>query len=32
MTQGIQSALAGAFHPLADGRFADAQRLGNLTL
>jgi len=32
VTQSIQSTLAGACHPLADGPVADAQRLGDLTL
>jgi hypothetical protein len=32
VTEGIHSALAGVFHPLADGPLADAQCLGDLTL
>ena len=32
MAEGLRTALAGTPHPLADGRFADSHRLGNLAL
>jgi len=32
VAQGLWSPLVGAFHPLADGPFADAQRQGDLAL
>lgn len=32
VVEGLRPALAGAFQPLADGPFADAQGLGNLAL